>query len=121
VRRIWATLLVAVFSFALIGPAMFVPAGEQILPPCCRKNGKHHCALAQDQENTSGPSFRTGRCAFFANDQTLPPIPTTGMPRVRQAILATVLSRRTPRPRTEKLGGISFDRTGQKRGPPSIS
>jgi hypothetical protein len=119
-RRIWATLLVAVFCFALIGPAMFVPTGDQKLPPCCRKNGKHHCALAQRQESTSGLSFQAGRCAFFANNQTLPPIPTVGMPKVGQTILATVLSHRTPRPRTEKLGGIPFDRTGQKRGPPSI-
>lgn len=120
-RRIWATLLVAVFGFTLIGPAMFLPTGEQKLPPCCRKNGKHHCAMAQSQESTSGPSFQAGRCAFFPNDQTLPPISPAGMPKVGQAIVATVLSDRTPRPRIEKLGSLPFDRTGQKRGPPSIS
>ena len=121
VRRIWATLLVAVFSFALIGPATFVPTGDQKLPPCCRKTGKHHCALAQNHESTSGPSFQSGRCTFFPNEQTLPPIPTDGMVKVGQVILALVFSHPTPQPRTERLGGILFDRTGQKRGPPSIS
>jgi hypothetical protein len=119
-RRIWATLLVAVFGFAPIAPALFLPTGDQKLPPCCRKNGKHHCA-AQRQEGTSGASLQTGRCAFFVNEQALPPISATGVPKAGQAVVAAVLTDRTPRPQTEKLGGASFDRTGQKRGPPSLS
>jgi hypothetical protein len=119
-RRSIAILLALVFNWMLILPA-FAGSAESKLPACCRKNGKHHCALTQSQESTSAPSVQAGRCAFFANDQTLPPIPTVGMPKVGQTILATVLSHRASRPRTEKLGGIPFDRTGQKRGPPSIS
>jgi hypothetical protein len=43
------------------------------------------------------------------------------MVKVGQVILALVFSHPTPRPQTEKLGGISFDRAAQKRGPPFIS
>lgn len=120
-RRIWAMLLVAVFSFVVIGPALLVPTGDQKLPPCCRKDGKHHCATAASQESTFGPSFQAARCALFVNNQTLPPVPTSGMPKVGQATLAAVVFQRTPRPQSVKLGRISFDRVAQKRGPPFVS
>jgi hypothetical protein len=120
-RRIWATLLAAVFSFSLLGPDVFVPTGDQKLPACCRKNGKHHCAAASDQGHTSGPSLRAGRCSLFAADQSLPPLHPVGPPKAGRTIVATIPSYRAPRPQTEKLGGLLFDRTGQKRGPPSLS
>jgi hypothetical protein len=54
-HRIWATLLVAVFSFTLIGPDAFGGRADQELPPCCRANGKHHCAMAQSKGGSLGP------------------------------------------------------------------
>jgi hypothetical protein len=119
-RRLWATLLVAVFSFAFIPPAMFVPAGDEKLPPCCRKDGKHHCAAAQSKGSSSGPSFQA-RCPLFSNGQTLPSIPRAEAPILGHAFTAGVTNSNTSRPQTEKLGAAPFDRSGQKRGPPSLS
>jgi hypothetical protein len=81
-RRPPAILLVFLFSFSLIAPALFV-AAESDLPACCRRNGKHHCNMAggmdgQDMADAppSGPAADALRlkCPFYPNSATLPEI-----------------------------------------------
>lgn len=120
-RRTWAALLVAVFSFTLIAPVAFASSPDQKLPPCCRGNGKHHCASAQSQGRPSGPAVQTGRCSLFSGDQTVPPQPTAGAAQMLPGILAAVLSHPAARPQTASLRRIAFDRGGQKRGPPFLA
>jgi hypothetical protein len=43
-RRTIALALTMIFSWMLIGPA-FGPDADANLPPCCRRNGKHHCMM----------------------------------------------------------------------------
>jgi len=43
-RRVPAILLVFLFSFSLIGPALLVD-DQANLPACCRRDGKHHCGM----------------------------------------------------------------------------
>ena len=119
-RRVWATVLVAVFSFALIGPDALGSA-ERKLPPCCRSNGKHHCASAKPQTGSSDPAFQVGRCPQFSGDHAMPPLPTAAIAKLSPAVFGVVLSHPTPRPQTEALGRFAFDRAGQKRGPPLLS
>ena len=120
-RRIWAALLVAVFGFTPFSPAAFASGDGRKLPPCCQRHGKHRCAMLQSEETSSGPALQTARCPLFGSEQTLPPLPAPAVVKLFQTLFATVLSHPTPRPQTEVLGGISFDRTGQKRGPPVLS
>ena len=120
-RRIWAALLVAVFSFALLGPDIFAGLGDRKLPACCRINGKHHCALAKTERGSSGPAFQTGTCSLFTADQALPPLPTAAILKFSAAIVGPVLSHPSPHPQNAALGRPAFDRSGQKRGPPSLS
>ena len=119
-RRIWATLLVAMFGFTLIGPVVLSTGGDRELPPCCRKDGKHHCGASQG-ESASGPTFGVARCPLYGGEQTLPPMSAAGMLKVSQAIVAAAASHRIRRPQTESLIHISFDRSLQKRGPPLLS
>ena len=120
-RRIWAALLVATFGITLIGPAVFASAADERLPPCCRSNGKHHCAMARSLGDSSGPAVQVGRCPLYAADQTIPLQPTAGMVSQPQAVFGTILSHPTPRPRAMALGHVAFDRSCQKRGPPFLA
>jgi hypothetical protein len=118
-RRVWATLLVVVFSFALIGPDALSSA-ERNLPACCRSNGKHHCASAQPQTGSSGPAFQAGRCRLFGGDLATP-LPPAAIAMPSPAVFGAHFSHPTPRPQTEALGRLAFDRAAQKRGPPFLS
>jgi hypothetical protein len=120
-HRIWVIVLVAVFVVTLIGPSVFASDGEQNLPACCRRNGKHHCAMLQEQGPSSGPAFRMGRCPLFGSVSTLPVPVTRGTPKLGQAISAILFSHPATRPQTEALARISVDRSSQKRGPPFLS
>lgn len=44
VRRLWAALLVLVFSVPLI-PPLLAHQPERKLPSCCRRDGKHGCGM----------------------------------------------------------------------------
>lgn len=119
-RRIWAILLVAVFGFSPIAPAVFASDPDSKLPPCCRRGGKHHCAMTAGQSaSPSGPSLRADRCALFPDAQSIPAGQTVSLSGVAPAIFAGLLSHPAVCPRTEALCRISYSRAGQKRGPPA--
>ena len=121
-RRIWAALLVVVFSFTLIGPDAFAGFTDQKLPPCCRRNGKHHCAMLETKRSSTGPAFQLGRCPLYNAGQTaMAPLHAAEVPRLSAGMFGAVLSRPTARPQTAALGRAAFDRSIRKRGPPSLS
>jgi hypothetical protein len=66
-RRAFATILAALFSFELIAPVLLADAASDV-PACCRRNGKHHCAMADGSGDAStGPSLKSleSKCPFF--------------------------------------------------------
>ncbi|MGO8759439.1 MAG: hypothetical protein ACLQG3_15070 [Terracidiphilus sp.] len=52
-RRTIALTQLALFSLMLIAP-FFGPDAEASLPPCCRRNGKHHCMMMEQWLNGAG-------------------------------------------------------------------
>ena len=120
-RRIWAALLVAVFSFALLGPEAFAGSADRKLPQCCRSNGKHHCTLAKAADGSSGPAFQAGTCPLFGGGQMMPPLPIAAIAKPPAGIFRGLLSSSQPRTQPAALGRAAFDRSGDKRGPPSLS
>ncbi len=126
-RRALAALLMALFSFSLISPAVLAADPESNLPACCRRDGKHHCAmmamqgamLAMPSESPSGPSLQAARCALFPSARAIPAGPAVSLPVFFQAIFAGLLGHSAFVPEPETVCLSSYSRAGQKRGPPA--
>jgi hypothetical protein len=124
-RRVPAILLVFLFSFSPIGPALFVDA-ESDLPACCRRSGKHHCGMmAQDMAGapSSGPAvdaLRT-RCPFFPNGGAVLPHSGAALLATSQPAGIAIVIRIAAPVQAEAGYRLSLNRSHQKRGPPSLS
>ncbi|MGB9030480.1 MAG: hypothetical protein WCC27_10205 [Acidobacteriaceae bacterium] len=120
-RRAFAAALVLIFSLPLIAPLLASTPDESQLPACCRRNGKHHCAMSMQMGNI--PSrFRvvSEKCPYspFAHSPLLRPHPYT-------SVSAPAASRQTAGPAAivgaaEAGYRISADRARHKRGPPRL-
>jgi hypothetical protein len=118
-RRIWATLLLALFGFSPIIPALSAGDSESTLPACCRRNGAHHCAILKDHAKSGGETkAEAARCPSFPSAKAFPVGRTAAAVNISQRIVAVIVSHPAARPRTEALYRISYSRAGQKRGPP---
>ena len=120
-RRVFASLLVALFSFSLIAPAVFASDSDSKLPACCRRDGKHHCSLMAKAASQSGPALRSGPCVYFPTARATPASQFSGLPGVSRAILTGVQVGPASFCRPESLSRISYSQAGQKRGPPASS
>jgi len=121
-RRGPATLLVLLFSFSLIGPALSARADLQ-LPECCRRSGKHHCSFGQTSEQQPpGSEFRSipEKCPFFPAVPVVSPHGKTGLARNSRTNSGSLASRLVRQVRTESLYRVSFCRSKQERGPPTL-
>lgn len=121
VRRGLAISMLLLFSFSLISPLFASDAGETILPACCRRGGKHHCALSSESLSTHGKGFGiiAEKCPFT------PAIPAIAhfsaiAPPLGHAVFAGLVSHPSVHAQTAAQYRISFDRSRQKRGPPSL-
>jgi hypothetical protein len=65
-RRFSAILLLLLFGLSLLSP-LLGSDGEANLPACCRRGGKHHCAMPAGKGSPdSGPALRgNGRCPSY--------------------------------------------------------
>jgi hypothetical protein len=121
-RRTWATLLLSLFSFSLIAPAVASLDAETNLPACCRRNGVHHCSILK---NSAGPSrgnrLQDAPCPSFPSGKGFP-VGHAGVALYPpQRVLAPQAVCTSTRPQREALYRISYSRAQQKRGPPSLS
>jgi hypothetical protein len=120
-RRMSAILLMALFSFSLISPAVLASDTDSKLPACCRRGGKHHCTMTASQsESSSGRAMQAGRCPFFPTAKAAPASRTVSLPGISQRVFAGLVSHPASRPQTLALCRISYSRAGQKRGPPTF-
>jgi len=118
-------LLIALFSFSLIGSALFVSPSAN-LPECCRRNGKHHCAMMMDMaapqvDSPSGPAFKSApaRCPFYSKSGALPSASKTIVLQPSEEFIAALVGYPAVIAQAESRQRISFNRSRQKRGPPS--
>jgi hypothetical protein len=120
-RRTLATLLIAIFGFTPISPALFASDVDSNLPACCRSHGTHHCAMmTMRSAPSSGPAIQTGRCPLFPTNKAIAAQRITGALRTSQAAFSEIVSHPASHPQTEALYRISYSRAAQKRGPPSF-
>jgi hypothetical protein len=115
VRRIMAGLLLAVFGFSPIAPALLANEDSN-LPACCRRLGEHRCAIAASQ----GASFIQERCPHFPSGSASLAASGTAAVTPAQGVFAPVVSYPSAHAQTEAHYRVSFSRAWQKRGPPAL-
>ena len=118
-RRLLAILLVAWFGFALITPAVLASDDDESLPTCCRRTGKHHCAMMMSEVGSFvGPSFKTARCPLFPNPESAPANPVSTFPPFGiQTTIAFSRSSAVVQPNIWAHESV-YDPATPKRGPP---
>jgi hypothetical protein len=112
-------LLLVLFGFPLIVPAVRADS-ETKLPTCCRREGKHHCGMASaGSPQTSGASART-KCPSYPVASAAPLFSNTILLNPSRIYFASIVSHPGVHSQTEALQRISFSRSRQKRGPPAL-
>jgi hypothetical protein len=117
-RRTIALALTMIFSWMLIAPA-FGPDADANLPPCCRRNGKHHCMMRMEQLSGKGKGFTavSEKCPCQPTSTCAVHSPIVH-PKTRQQFESEV-SRQPARPALSMaLYRNCFLRGHPKRGPP---
>jgi hypothetical protein len=112
-----------VLSMVMILPiaAPLFASGEQTLPACCRRDGKHHCALSVDstRESSSAPSISSTRTKCPQFPQTMGvTVHQVGL-GTSAAVFAEIISHPAVSPQALSNYRVSLVRSHQKRGPPS--
>jgi hypothetical protein len=117
--RAMSLMLLLVFAGNAAVPAFFTHSDSD-LPPCCRRNGAHHCAMMHGLDADGGsklvaapcPNFPAHSVAVFTERSTPPPPATV--------VMAVLRAQPADREQIETLYRVSYNRTRQKRGPPTI-
>lgn len=127
-RRLLSILLFWATLFPMVAPALTAGAmGQSTLPACCRRGGKHDCMMSPEAR-----AFMMRELEGAVRFGT----PPEKCPYRQQAVVAAHLQVYTPGAvathsafllrepsviaQAECLRRISFDRSRQKRGPPSL-
>jgi hypothetical protein len=116
-RRMLASLLLVLFGFPPIAPALLANTVSG-LPACCLRNGKHHCAVA---EVDAGSSLRANqpKCPLFPKTPALGTFATSLLFGTPQQASAPHLSGSAVTTPEEHLVHISLDNSARMRGPPN--
>lgn len=119
-RRVLAATLVAVFTLPLVSPVFTARIEVANLPPCCRRNGKHHCMMYRMAMGWIPPRYRTvsAKCPWspFAGLSILLFHGYFSYPRPAAAARSAMPAQ--PVRQADAGYRISFLRARQKRGPP---
>jgi hypothetical protein len=114
-----ANLLLTVFSFGLIAPALESEPGSKI-PACCRREGKHHCATPSTTSST-GPALRdvSQRCPRFPGTKFVARQDNAYTP-TSASFHEAIASHPAQFTCLDTRYRIASNRSHQKRGPPSL-
>jgi hypothetical protein len=120
-RRAMGSLLLALFSFTLIAPALRSSAGREVAP-CCRRDGKHHCAAMNEAVRPDAPAWNTtqSKCPFvpgagFVSGDTRFVLTSAAVGVTPEGPGGAAIQRPSPGHQH-----VSFDSSLPKRGPPVL-
>jgi len=124
VSKAIAIVLMLTFACGATLPALLADS-ESTLPACCRRDGKHHCAMMdmlQQQEANEGVSVKAGRmkCPNYPKAGPGQTVSKTSFAANSATTFALFFSHPTAPVQTEARFRLSHSRTQQKRGPPSL-
>lgn len=123
-NRWTAGTLAGFLALSVLLPYLSLFADSELnLPPCCRREGSHHCAMhLESAQNAAGQGtvFRAAadHCPF--QKAVTPASRLTLYPALSAAAYAAVLSHPAIHTQTVISGLISKSRSHQKRGPPFL-
>lgn len=124
--RAVAILLINIISFGWLTPAMPLSGASASVPVCCREHGKHQCAMkmAHAMKEQSNPDRSIGviyeKCPYSSKLWTTASNSQMFTLQRAQLFFGAVVSHPAIHAQTEARYRISFSRSRQKRGPPSI-
>jgi len=128
-RRLLSILLFGATLLPLIAPMLSTGAmAESMLPACCRRDGKHHCmmsaaarAIILGETNDGAVSVGTPpeQCPYRQRSLVAVHLQVF-TPAATATHSAFLLHAPSAAAQAECLRRISFDRSRQKRGPPSL-
>ena len=127
-RRVLSILLFWATLFPIVAPALPTGAlGKSTLPACCRRGGKHHCemspearALLMHEDNGSARiSAKPEQCPYRQRSLAASHLQTLTSGAAPTHATCS-LHEPSAAAQAECLLRISFDRSRQKRGPPSL-
>jgi hypothetical protein len=118
VRRLLAISLLMLFQMPYVLPLFGTRAAEANLPLCCRRNGKHHCAMSMSFSQNSSTSAVSDKCPYSIAQPAILVLPSF-RPSAAASVFAGIARHPAVVPQVEARKRISFDRTRQKRGPPA--
>ena len=118
-RRALASLLVALFSFPLILPVLRADDASN-LPSCCRRAGKHHCGMDSESKHQEGLSPIQPKCCNYPATIAIRGDWNVAFLKNPPSISASLLNFSSTPAQTEAKYRVSFSRSRQKRGPPSL-
>jgi hypothetical protein len=120
VRRVQAILLLVAFSFPLISLPLLAFRAEAKLPACCRRDGKHKCSMKSMPGN--GLTLKgQSKCPLYPSGKASLAVAKLGVAVPAVAVEAPLVDFAAPAAQTEARYRVSYSRTSQKRGPPSLS
>jgi len=109
--------LVLIFWLSPVAPAFFAEDSPK-LPACCRRLGAHHC----DIQLPGGVALK-GVCdqyGHFPIALASPEYAKAAILMASEAVLASAQGSRALAPQSLSRYRIAFNRSRQKRGPPSL-
>jgi hypothetical protein len=117
-------VLTVVFSFPLISGAIFADQ-QSSLPACCRRDGKHHCAMmdtSSEQNEAPGAGLKgiSNKCPNYPKTAAVRTFSKVLLLSASERFFAHIASHPTVQPQVEARQRISFSRSRQKRGPPIL-
>jgi hypothetical protein len=118
-RRLLAALLLALFGFSFVSPLVLASDSDSKLPACCRRLGKHHCAVLETS-SSSGPVFRATPCSVFPGAQIVPARIGAAINQFRASVLPLNFSPQAIMRHDNGACSAPFSGSHQKRGPPSL-
>jgi hypothetical protein len=126
-RRLLSILLLAIIGLPFLTPLLAQGAAEDAsLPVCCRKSGKHHCAMRLADHLQASQSHQSTVSTVSETCPSYPGIVAATHPNlladpVSVSVATALLSHPTGTVQTECKRRIAQDRSRQKRGPPYTS
>jgi hypothetical protein len=117
VRRLLAISLLLLFGLPFALPLFGSNAAEGSVPACCRRGGKHHCAMISMLPSESSTRTVSEKCPYSIAQPAILVLPSF-TPCTSASVFAGITPHPAVAPQVEAWLRISFDRTRQKRGPP---